>query len=45
MYNTLNPRIAGTVLGSISILFMPVPFLFLKYGAKIRGMSKNAVVR
>ncbi|KAJ7577366.1 MFS general substrate transporter [Mycena floridula] len=45
MYTALNPRIAGTVLGSVSLLFMPVPFLFLKYGPAIRKRSKNAANR
>ncbi|KAJ7583619.1 MFS general substrate transporter [Mycena floridula] len=45
MYTSLNPRIAGTVLGSVSLLFTPVPFLFIKYGQAIRNRSKNAANR
>lgn len=42
MYTTLNPRFAGLILALITVLFIPIPLLFLKFGPKIRGMSKNA---
>jgi len=33
-----------TLFASHSIVFIPIPFVLIKYGKKIRGMSKNAVV-
>ncbi|GAA5901619.1 hypothetical protein JCM6882_006025 [Rhodosporidiobolus microsporus] len=44
MYDRLSIQGASSLLGGIAILFVPVPFLLKKYGKKIRGMSKNAVV-
>ena len=33
---------AGTLIGCICILLTPMPFLFYRYGARIRGSSKFA---
>ncbi|KAM3520745.1 hypothetical protein NHJ13051_006687 [Beauveria bassiana] len=40
MYNTLTPRWAGTVLGAAEIIMIPIPFVFWRYGAKIRAKSR-----
>lgn len=32
----------GSVLGAIGVLMIPIPFVFFKYGVKIRGHSKFA---
>ncbi|KZT30674.1 MFS general substrate transporter [Neolentinus lepideus HHB14362 ss-1] len=39
MYETLNPRWASTLLGLISVLLMPIPFVLIKFGPKIRARS------
>ncbi|GAA5830889.1 hypothetical protein JCM11251_001112 [Rhodosporidiobolus azoricus] len=44
MFSTLTIQGASSLLGGIAIIFVPVPFLLMKYGKRIRGMSKNAVV-
>ncbi|TNY21912.1 major facilitator superfamily domain-containing protein [Rhodotorula diobovata] len=44
MYNRLGIQGACSLLGGLAILFVPIPFLLIKYGKKIRGLSKNAVV-
>lgn len=40
MYETLDPRIASTVLAACTLLLVPVPFVFEKYGPAIRKRSK-----
>ncbi|KAL7416317.1 major facilitator superfamily domain-containing protein [Mrakia frigida] len=42
MYAALNPRFAGLLLGLVCAVLMPIPFVFLKLGPKIRARSKNA---
>ncbi|BGP55112.1 hypothetical protein JCM8202v2_002707 [Rhodotorula sphaerocarpa] len=44
MYNTLGTGGASSLLGGLAVLFIPVPFVLIKYGKRIRGWSKNAVV-
>ncbi|GAA5870316.1 hypothetical protein JCM3774_004639 [Rhodotorula dairenensis] len=44
MYRTLGTGGASSLLGGLAILFIPVPFVLIKYGKRIRGLSKNAVV-
>lgn len=39
MYETLHIGWATSLLGFISILLLPIPFVFYKYGAKIREKS------
>lgn len=39
MYKSLNPHWAGTTLGLIQVACIPIPFLFYKYGYKIRMKS------
>lgn len=43
-YKHLGVHWTLTILGSISALCVPVPYLFFVYGTKLRGMSKHAVV-
>ncbi|PVG00830.1 putative mfs-multidrug-resistance transporter [Serendipita vermifera] len=40
MYEKLDPRIASTVLAACVVLLCPVPFIFEKYGPRIRKNSK-----
>lgn len=40
MYATLTPRWAGTVLGVMEIIMIPIPFVFWRYGGKIRAKSR-----
>jgi hypothetical protein len=42
MYERLNDQWASTLLAFISLACCAIPFLFWKYGAKIRGRSKYA---
>ncbi|EIN14104.1 MFS general substrate transporter [Punctularia strigosozonata HHB-11173 SS5] len=42
MYVTLNPRWASTLLGCIAVLLIPIPFLLIKFGPKLREKSKYA---
>ncbi|KAJ4985442.1 major facilitator superfamily transporter [Stagonosporopsis vannaccii] len=43
-YKNMGVHWTLTILGGISALLVPVPYLFYIYGTKIRGMSKYAVV-
>lgn len=43
MYATLGPHWAGSLLGFLQIMIIPIPFIFWKYGAKIR--AKSALIR
>ncbi|KAF2163726.1 hypothetical protein M409DRAFT_25912 [Zasmidium cellare ATCC 36951] len=40
LYKTLGANWAGTLLGMLEVLCIPIPFLFYKYGHKIREKSK-----
>jgi multidrug resistance protein len=42
LFTNLGVNWACTLLGCIALLFLPSPFLFYKYGAKIRAHSKFA---
>lgn len=42
MFNNLGIQWAGTLLGCIAVLMIPIPALFLKYGPRLRKMSKLA---
>jgi DHA1 family multidrug resistance protein-like MFS transporter len=42
MYDALGVNWAGTLLGCVAILLVPIPIIFYKYGAKIRQKSKFA---
>ena len=43
-YKNLGVHYTLTILGCISALMVPVPYLFYFYGKTIRGWSKYAVV-
>ncbi len=40
LYTALTPRWAGTLLGLLEVVMVPVPFVFLRYGERIRGRSR-----
>lgn len=42
MFNRLGVAGGGSLIGGIAILLMPIPFVFYKYGARIRLKSKFA---
>lgn len=42
MYHGLNNQWASTLLAFIALAIVPIPFVFYKYGARIRAASKNA---
>jgi len=39
MYKALTPQWAGTLLGLVQVLLIPIPFIFYKWGTKIRARS------
>jgi hypothetical protein len=43
MYRALGPNWAGTLLGILEILIIPIPFLFYRYGGRIR--QKSTLIR
>lgn len=43
MYAKLTPQWAGTLLGLLEVCLVPIPFVFYRYGEKIR--SKSRVIR
>ena len=40
MYAAMTPRWAGTFLGLLEVLLIPIPLMFYKYGDRIRAKSK-----
>jgi MFS family permease len=44
MFHTLGVGPAMSILGGVAVLALPVPFLFMRYGLKLRKMSKFAPV-
>lgn len=42
MFNALGVNWAGTLLGCVALILVPIPVVFWKYGAKIRQRSKFA---
>ncbi|KAK7525793.1 major facilitator superfamily domain-containing protein [Phyllosticta citriasiana] len=40
LYNTLGPHWAGTLLGLLEVLLIPIPFVFYRYGGRIRQRSR-----
>ncbi|KAH0153539.1 MFS general substrate transporter, partial [Aureobasidium melanogenum] len=44
MFNNLGVGPAMSILGGVAALALPVPFIFMKYGLKLRKMSKFAPV-
>ena len=43
MYRALGPNWAGTLLGLLEVMIIPIPFVFYKYGHKIR--QRSALIR
>lgn len=43
MYRALGPNWAGTLLGLLEVLIIPIPFVFYRYGHKIR--EKSVLIR
>lgn len=43
LYKTLGPNWAGMLLGLLEAAFIPIPFIFYKYGHRIR--EKSALIR
>ena len=43
MYRALGPNWAGTLLGILEVLIIPIPFLFYRYGGRIR--EKSTLIR
>lgn len=39
MYAKLTPQWAGTLLGLLEVILVPIPFVFYKYGDRIRAGS------
>ncbi|EIW76467.1 hypothetical protein CONPUDRAFT_16955, partial [Coniophora puteana RWD-64-598 SS2] len=42
MYEKLGPQWASTLLGCIAVIMIPIPFVLIKYGTKLRAKSKFA---
>ncbi|KAK0456676.1 MFS general substrate transporter [Armillaria borealis] len=42
MYDAMTPRWASSLVGFVALAMVPIPFVFLKYGAKLRAKSKYA---
>lgn len=40
MYAALTPQWAGTLLGLMEVVMIPIPFIFWRYGSKIRAKSR-----
>ena len=43
MYNTLGVGWGNSLLGFIAVAFMPVPFIFWKFGERIRNSKFSSV--
>lgn len=39
MYSAMSPQWAGTLLGLVQVALIPIPFVFYKYGDRIRAKS------
>jgi DHA1 family multidrug resistance protein-like MFS transporter len=42
MFRALGVNWAGTLLGCVAVVLIPIPIVFYRYGAKIRGRSAFA---
>ena len=40
MYAAMTPQWAGTFLGLLEVLLIPIPFMFYRYGDRIRARSR-----
>lgn len=45
MFHNLGVRWAGTLLGCIAAVMIPIPFVFRVYGSKIRAKSRLLVAK
>jgi len=45
MFKALGVQWAGTLLGCVAVVMVPIPILFWKYGQKIRERSAFAPTR
>jgi len=43
MFDALGVGVAGSLIGGLGVLLVPIPFIFYKYGAAIRARSKFAL--
>lgn len=43
MFDGLGPNVAASILAAVATVFAFTPILFLRYGERLRGMSKWAV--
>lgn len=43
MYAAMTPQWAGTLLGLLEVAMIPIPFVFWRYGAKIRAKSPTVI--
>lgn len=43
MFNKLGTGWGNSVLALTTIIFLPAPFLFYRYGAALRARSPNAI--
>ena len=39
-YNNMGPQLTLTILGGISVLMTPIPYIFYRYGFQIRQKSR-----
>ncbi|KAK0464945.1 MFS general substrate transporter [Desarmillaria tabescens] len=44
MYEAMTPRWASSLVGFVALAMVPIPFIFVKHGAKLRAKSKYAPV-
>ena len=42
MFDALGVNWAGTLLGCVALILVPIPVVFWRYGAKIRARSRFA---
>ena len=42
MFHNLGVEWAGSLLGFLAVAFLPIPFLFYHFGARLRKLSKHA---
>jgi DHA1 family multidrug resistance protein-like MFS transporter len=40
MFDNLGVQWAGTLLGCLSLIMIPIPFGFIVFGSRLRGMSR-----
>jgi DHA1 family multidrug resistance protein-like MFS transporter len=40
MFDNLGVQWAGTLLGCLSLIMIPIPFGFIVFGSRLRGLSR-----